>query len=255
MKDFPLESIPQDYSVPQHLQRASSRTLGPASPSLVPVRTTHTNPQACWGRNLYNSQIQRMEHSWSLLKQTLSQQVAYRTYIAMESWSLCEKNKISLWWKTQENAFKNSRKSLLKNSPFDIEIKSKNLLKNFCEIQKKLSPKHFSKSCQKLSQKTQFIGSPKISHYRPDDLSFDRPTVNFLPFGAIGRPPSQPPLATERNALCRSRSVDRSVNQHPIESWVKPIGRPIGRPLPIYDRPVSRSRQGHGPYACFCVRR
>ena len=36
----------------------------------------------------------------------------------MESSSLCEKNKIELWWKTQEISFENA----LENSPLDMEI-------------------------------------------------------------------------------------------------------------------------------------
>ena len=40
--------------------------------------------------------------------------------IAMESSSLYEKNKIKLWWKTQEISFEN----ILKNSPFDMEVLS-----------------------------------------------------------------------------------------------------------------------------------
>ena len=36
----------------------------------------------------------------------------------MESSSLCEKNKIDLWWKTQEISFENT----LKNSPFDMKV-------------------------------------------------------------------------------------------------------------------------------------
>jgi len=38
---FPLCTISQDHSVPQHLQ-ARSRTLGPASFSLVPAKNTNT---------------------------------------------------------------------------------------------------------------------------------------------------------------------------------------------------------------------
>jgi len=66
-EEFPLKMIPQYHSVPKHLQRAPSRALGPASPSLVSVRTTQGNPQARRGRNLYNSSIQGVEHLWSLL--------------------------------------------------------------------------------------------------------------------------------------------------------------------------------------------
>ena len=45
-KEFPLKMILQDHSVPQYQQRAPSRTLGPASPSLVPARTTHASKLA-----------------------------------------------------------------------------------------------------------------------------------------------------------------------------------------------------------------
>ena len=41
-----------------------------------------------------------------------------RIDIAMESSSLCEKNKVELWWKTQEISFENT----LKNSPFDMKV-------------------------------------------------------------------------------------------------------------------------------------
>ena len=47
--------IPQNHLVSQHLQWAPSRTLRPASPSLIPARTIYANPQARRGRNLYNS--------------------------------------------------------------------------------------------------------------------------------------------------------------------------------------------------------
>jgi len=38
---FSLKTISQDHSVSQHLQRAPSRTLGPASPSLVNTKTIY----------------------------------------------------------------------------------------------------------------------------------------------------------------------------------------------------------------------
>ena len=38
--------------------------------------------------------------------------------MVIESSSLCEKNKIELWWKTQEISFENT----LENSPFDMEV-------------------------------------------------------------------------------------------------------------------------------------
>ena len=38
--------------------------------------------------------------------------------MSMDSSSLCEKNKIELWWKTQEISFENT----LKNSPFDMKV-------------------------------------------------------------------------------------------------------------------------------------
>ena len=38
--------------------------------------------------------------------------------LAMKSSSLYEKNKIELWWNTQEVSFENT----LKNSPFDTEV-------------------------------------------------------------------------------------------------------------------------------------
>ena len=38
--------------------------------------------------------------------------------LAMESSIWCEKNKIELWWKTQEISFEDT----LKNSPFDMEV-------------------------------------------------------------------------------------------------------------------------------------
>ena len=47
---FPLESIPPDHSVPQHLQGVHTETLGLTSPSLVPTRTTHASTLACQGR-------------------------------------------------------------------------------------------------------------------------------------------------------------------------------------------------------------
>ena len=40
----------------------------------------------------------------------------------MESSSLCEKNKIELWCKTQEISFE----STLKNSPFDMKVLAQN---------------------------------------------------------------------------------------------------------------------------------
>ena len=44
---FPLKMILKDHSVPQHLQRDPSRTLGLTSFSLVPARTTlNANSQA-----------------------------------------------------------------------------------------------------------------------------------------------------------------------------------------------------------------
>ena len=55
-------TIPQDHPVLQHLQRVHIRTLGPASPSLVPSRTTHACPQARRGRNLYNSSKYKNGH-------------------------------------------------------------------------------------------------------------------------------------------------------------------------------------------------
>ena len=45
---FPLESIPPDHSVPQHLKGVPTRTLGLSSPSLVPEHTA--SPQARRGR-------------------------------------------------------------------------------------------------------------------------------------------------------------------------------------------------------------
>ena len=41
-------TIPQDHSMPQHL-RVHTGTLGPASPSLVPARTTHASTLTCRG--------------------------------------------------------------------------------------------------------------------------------------------------------------------------------------------------------------
>jgi len=58
--------IMQDHSVPQHLQQAPSRTLGPASPSLVLTRTTHASTLSCRDRTSTTSQYNGVEHLWTL---------------------------------------------------------------------------------------------------------------------------------------------------------------------------------------------
>ena len=54
---FPLELIPQDRLVLQHLQRALSRALGLTSPSLIPARTTHASTLVCRGRTSIMSSL------------------------------------------------------------------------------------------------------------------------------------------------------------------------------------------------------
>jgi len=127
---------PADHSVLQHLQRVHTRTLRPASLSLVPARTTHASILACLGHTSYNSSnhtsehlvITSLDHHKTLFTEAtasttphnirmkscdhflgsqkqLSQESSYRMDLAMESASWCEKNKIELWWKTQEISF------------------------------------------------------------------------------------------------------------------------------------------------------
>ena len=129
-------TISKDHSIPQHLQRVHTRTLGPASPSLVPTRTTHASTLACWGRTSYNSSNHKLEHlvitsldhhktlfteattsilltiqEWILVITSLDHKNNSHNkdpkmiVIAMKSLSLCEKNKIELWRKTQEISF------------------------------------------------------------------------------------------------------------------------------------------------------
>ena len=127
MKDFTI-MIPQDHSMPQYLQRIHTRTLRPASPSLVLARTIHTSTLACRGRTSYNSSNHKLEYlvitlldhhktlfteattstlltiqEWILMitfldhKNNSHNKDPKRIDIAMKSSNFCEKNKIDLW--------------------------------------------------------------------------------------------------------------------------------------------------------------
>ena len=102
-------TISQDHSVPQHLQWASSRTLGPASPSLVSARATHANPQA-WDLNLYNSSIQWVEHLWSLL--LITKINSLMTRILEDKYSIGKLK--PMWEKLNRCCCEKLKKSLLK---------------------------------------------------------------------------------------------------------------------------------------------
>jgi len=148
-EEFPLKSISQDHSVPQHLQRAPSRTFGHASPSFVLAKTTYASTLAYRGCTSYNSSNHKLKYlvitsfittklsslrpqplqllaiqEWKLLITSLDHENnchnkdPKRIDTAIESSSLCEKNKIELWWKTQEISFENT----LKNFPFDMKV-------------------------------------------------------------------------------------------------------------------------------------
>ena len=54
---FPLKSILQDHSMPQHLQQVHTRTLGLTSPSLVPARTTQHELTSSPRPHLYNALV------------------------------------------------------------------------------------------------------------------------------------------------------------------------------------------------------
>ena len=125
--------------------------------------------------------------------------------------------------KLKKNFFENSRKTLCKNSPFDMKVLAqKHVEKTLRDMEKtgfKISPK----SCVKLANTSPFYrvtktsrwgNSPSQMTYRSTDqrsylsslgLSVDRLAI-FMTVGVVGRPSSQPHLGLD---LSIDRSVDR----------------------------------------------
>jgi len=117
--------------------------------------------------------------------------------------------------KTQENHF-------WKTLFWYESLSSKTCRETLWKIEK-TSFKTSLKILLKIGQRPYFIELRKLAVEAQDDLSVDRPvdrlTIIFMTIWFTDRPPGRPsPGHREIFSL--------TVDQHPTESWVKPVGRP-----------------------------
>jgi len=165
-----------------------------------------------------------------------------------------------MWkWKTQENAFENTRETLLISSLFDMKVKLKNLLRKLCwrkigsqkllqNIVEKLAKIPIYKGCQKLA-----VGA------RLACRSTARSTSQRSILWPLGLPVHRPIDCTQnQRAVLSSRLTSRSTSLYP-NVWLSQsvdrsvdrtwacacvhVGRPVGRPsYPSIDRSVGRKQ-------------
>ena len=130
-----------------------------------------------------------------------------------------------------KNSKKHFYKTLLINSPFDLEILAFKQVEKTFETMGKTSLKTLLKSCRKQSKGSPFYRLLKCDHWRPTqqtgllsvDRPIDRPTVRFLTVvPAVNRPIDR--------CLANDPAVDRPVNRAISREQRLSGGRLHGRP-------------------------